>query len=188
MIESQPTRALLIRLLRQRGGCTVTDLQGLTGLSRSALRQHLTVLERDGLIRERLGRAGVGRPPIIYEPTSDILPPSAPGTHTEDRIRQALATLLEGAVVSVGRRADGQFEVIIEGCPLTPLSSESTAACEITRRLLGALVEAETEQREWIVRGDRRCVFVLHGPGGEPPGGEATHGTRHQEEEDGPPG
>src|SRR3989304_6719771 len=75
MIDVQPTRAFLVRLLQQRGGATVTDLQTTTGLSRSALRHHLTLLERDGFVRERLVRSGAGGPPIVYE----LVPPSEGG-------------------------------------------------------------------------------------------------------------
>src|SRR3972149_4698487 len=67
MIDGQPTRGLLVALPQQRGGATLTDLQTTTGLSRSALRHPLPLLERDGFVRERLVRSGAGRPPIVYE-------------------------------------------------------------------------------------------------------------------------
>lgn len=69
-----PTRAEIVRLLRETGGCTLHDLVRQTGLSPSALRQQLLLLERDGLIRRALVRGRAGRPPIVYQLTSDVIP------------------------------------------------------------------------------------------------------------------
>ncbi|KRT77590.1 MAG: putative transcriptional regulator [Armatimonadetes bacterium CSP1-3] len=205
MIDVQPTRAFLVRLLQQRGGATVTDLQTTTGLSRSALRHHLTLLERDGFVRERLVRSGAGRPPIVYElvpapergPTESSLTLLAAifraveehgadhleqilesvaadiaARHTyitripevEARIRATLALLLEDAGAAEVNRVGSRFEIILHTCPLIGLARECNEVCEITRRLLGRLVGARVEQREWLVRGDPRCTFALRTP------------------------
>lgn len=66
MMGSSPTRAELLRLLRRVDGCTIRDLIQATGLSPSALRQQLTLLERDGLIHKTLVRGRLGRPPVLH--------------------------------------------------------------------------------------------------------------------------
>lgn len=83
MDHSHPSRGLILQLLRSAGGRTLADLQRDTGLSRSALRQHLILLERDGFVQERLLRGRTGRPPIFYQPTSaaEGSRPRAPGLY-----------------------------------------------------------------------------------------------------------
>lgn len=202
MIVPHPTRTRLFRLIRERGGATLSEIQQATGLSRSALRQHLTVLERDGLIRERVVRARTGRPPILYE----LAPAAARGsvesyltllsaifralgadgrerlgriavtvaadlavrhehvTGIPDpvtRIRAALAGLLDNTAAGDVRQVGPDYEVILHTCPLAPIAREFPELCEISRRLLAALVGAEVAQRESIVRGDPRCTFTL---------------------------
>ncbi len=65
-MDESTTRERLVRLLRETGGCTIADLQRLTGLSRSTLRQHLARLMRQGRIRGHLVRRSTGRPPRVY--------------------------------------------------------------------------------------------------------------------------
>mgnify|MGYP005859072091 CR=1 FL=1 len=65
-VEEHPTRTRLVQVLR-RGGRTLADLQRETGLSRAAVRHHLLLLERDGLVVEAPARALRGRPPLIYQ-------------------------------------------------------------------------------------------------------------------------
>jgi len=66
MTGQHPTRERLIELIRDSGGCTISDLQARTGLSRSTLRQHLAHLLRAGTIRGTLDRRPTGRPPRVY--------------------------------------------------------------------------------------------------------------------------
>ncbi len=74
-VDDSPTRERLVRLLSEAGGCTIADLQRLTGLSRSTLRQHLARLLRQGVIRGQLVRRAAGRPPRVYRLVSPL--PSA---------------------------------------------------------------------------------------------------------------
>ncbi len=99
MIDSLPTRTHLIHLIRERGGATLRDLQQATGLSRSTLRQHLTILERDGAVRERLLRGRAGRPPIVYEPS-----PASPQRALES-YAAIVGAVLRTAGVQGARRA-----------------------------------------------------------------------------------
>ncbi|MDR7426533.1 MAG: winged helix-turn-helix transcriptional regulator [Armatimonadota bacterium] len=113
MIDLQPTRSQLLRIIRERGGVTLRDLQQATGLSRSTLRQHLTILQRDGAVRERLLRGRPGRPPIVYEPS-----PAAPR-----RALESYAAILGAVLRVVGGQGTHQVRRIAEA-----------AAVEIARR------------------------------------------------------
>lgn len=62
-----PTQqALLNLLLDHKGGLTVEELAKALGITRSAIRQHLTVLERDGLVTPAGSRPTGGRPEQLY--------------------------------------------------------------------------------------------------------------------------
>ena len=103
MIDRRSTRTDLIRLLREGGGATLNDLQRATGLSRSALRQHLTILERDGLIQEQLVRGRTGRPPIVYQ-----LTPVGRGSP------ESYVAMLAAVFRAVGEQGQEQLNRIVE--------------------------------------------------------------------------
>jgi predicted ArsR family transcriptional regulator len=65
----QSTRQdILDYLRRHRQGC-VKELKDLLGLTSTGIRQHLTILERDGLITGSEERGRVGRPALVYSLT-----------------------------------------------------------------------------------------------------------------------
>jgi predicted ArsR family transcriptional regulator len=55
--------------MQRQGRATVKELGALLGLTSTGIRQHLTVLERDGLIGAREERGRVGRPTLVYSLT-----------------------------------------------------------------------------------------------------------------------
>jgi predicted ArsR family transcriptional regulator len=55
--------------MQRHGRATVKELGALLGLTSTGIRQHLTVLERDGLIDAREERGRVGRPTLVYSLT-----------------------------------------------------------------------------------------------------------------------
>ncbi len=67
----QATRQQILDKLRRNGQATVKDLGDHLGLTSTGIRQHLTVLERDGLIEAHEERGHVGRPALVYRLTSD---------------------------------------------------------------------------------------------------------------------
>lgn len=80
------------------------------------------------------------------------------------RIRAAVSVLFDGEGRSQVRIAPDGYEVSLRRCPLLPAARESPACCEIARRLLARLSRAEVEQRESLLRGDPRCLFLLRVP------------------------
>lgn len=65
----QPTKQqILDHLHRERRG-TVRELARLLGLSAAGIRQHLGLLERDGLVQASEERGHVGRPAFVYSLT-----------------------------------------------------------------------------------------------------------------------
>ena len=68
-LQMQSTRRSILDYMQRHGRATVKELGGLLGLTSTGIRQHLTVLERDGLVEAREERGRVGRPTLVYSLT-----------------------------------------------------------------------------------------------------------------------
>jgi predicted ArsR family transcriptional regulator len=67
----QTTRGKIVTELRRRGSASATDLARAFGLSPNAVRQQLTVLERDGLVAETPVRRGPTKPTFEFSLTPE---------------------------------------------------------------------------------------------------------------------
>jgi predicted ArsR family transcriptional regulator len=70
-LHMQSTRRHILEYLQRNGRATVKELGQLLGLTPTGIRQHLTVLERDGLVAAREERGRVGRPTLVYTLTNE---------------------------------------------------------------------------------------------------------------------
>lgn len=66
----QATRKDILDLLRARSQATVKEIGDELGLTATGIRQHLAVLERDGLVAAHEERGHVGRPALVYRLTA----------------------------------------------------------------------------------------------------------------------
>ncbi|MDI3299252.1 MAG: HTH domain-containing protein [Bacillota bacterium] len=66
MAETATTRDEILELLKRRPGATVEELSRSLRISAMGVRQHLAILERDGLIHSTKRRGGMGRPANLY--------------------------------------------------------------------------------------------------------------------------
>jgi len=107
----QPTRKQILDYLRLNGKGSVKDLGELLGLTSTGIRQHLTILERDGLIEGHEARGRIGRPALTYTLTCI-------GDAVYPKKYSALATMLleeigamngDKAVVDMLRRVGQRF-------------------------------------------------------------------------------
>lgn len=58
---------LVLEHLQKSGSATIKDLESVLGVTTTAVRQHLTMLQAQGYIERRRVHAGVGRPHHAYE-------------------------------------------------------------------------------------------------------------------------
>src|SRR5437773_11688363 len=70
-LHIKSTRLRILEYLQRNGRATVKELGQLLGLTSTGIRQHLTVLERDGLVAVRQERRRVGRPNLVYSLTDE---------------------------------------------------------------------------------------------------------------------
>lgn len=67
--EQGETREQILTLLRRQGQMTAAELSDALGIGAVGVRQHLALLDRDGLVRTAGVRRGVGRPSHLYSLT-----------------------------------------------------------------------------------------------------------------------
>lgn len=103
METSTPTRDRIIQILRQSRGSTLADLRHELGLSPSALRQQLIILERDGFVHKSLLRGRSGRPPIVYQPAD-----------AARSVSDSFTVLLAAVFKTVAAQAPERFAQVIE--------------------------------------------------------------------------
>lgn len=69
--QLQPTRRRIILALKQSGRLTAAELAEQLGITSMGVRRHLTMLERDRLVRYELVQRGKGRPSYVYRLSSE---------------------------------------------------------------------------------------------------------------------
>jgi predicted ArsR family transcriptional regulator len=151
----ESTRGRMVTLLR-RSGRTVEELARSLGLTDNGVRAHLSVLERDGIVRQRGSvrrGSGGGKPAYVYELTSeaeDLFPKAyAPAL---GRLLDVLVERLgpeesEALLRSVGRR-------LVEGktVPTDDTRTRLEAAAGVLNEL-GGLAELEEQDGTFVIRG-----------------------------------
>jgi predicted ArsR family transcriptional regulator len=152
------TPGQIITLLR-RSSRTVEELAQALTLTHTAVRAHLAILERDGLVQHHSERRGSGKPSAVYDlaPAAEYLFPMAYG----QLMSQLLGVLherhpaeeVERLLREVGRRMALQWKVPREDLPL-----RLEAAVEVLNDL-GGLMERETAGDTLCIRG-YRCPFA----------------------------
>lgn len=66
MIAGRSTRMEILELLRRRGRCSAESIANDLGVTANAIRQQLTNLERDGMVRSQPERSRRGRPSLLF--------------------------------------------------------------------------------------------------------------------------
>lgn len=151
----QATRQQILDRLRADGESNVRELARYLGLTATGVRQHLTVLEREGYVATRELRGKVGRPALAYSLTGrgEGLYPKA-----YDRLASALLTAAREAL------APAAFAAMLQRAakPLAAPHREALAGLEPAERVEAAC----TVLREWNLvadwERDRDGAFLLH--------------------------
>ncbi len=119
----QITRQDILDYLRRHSEATVKDLGQHLGLTATGIRQHLTVLERDGLVEAREERGHVGRPALVYRltPAGDGLYPKKYDELANALIEEARDLLgpesLQRLMKKVAARFSAPYLPRLEGLP-----------------------------------------------------------------------
>lgn len=113
------SRLRLLHAVQLAPGSRLAELADRTGLHQNTAREHLAVLEREGLVTRRTEAVGGrGRPPAIYEPVDDVEHSPAAGRRAAeagergDRLRRISPALDHGD--TRGEEAEHQLDTLYE--------------------------------------------------------------------------
>jgi predicted ArsR family transcriptional regulator len=146
------TRGQIVAELR-RGHRTVEDLRSALGITDNAVRAHLTVLERDGLIRQAATRPSGRRPAVVYELTESAERSFSRAympvlTRLVDALSERMSTAeLETLLRDVGER------LAREERQLSGNLRERVEAAATVLSGLGGLAEVHEENGQLEIRG-----------------------------------
>jgi predicted ArsR family transcriptional regulator len=159
-LHMQSTRQQILEYMQRHGRATVKELGALLGLTSTGIRQHLTVLERDGLVEAREERGRVGRPTLVYSLTeaADALFPKrydvlATVILEEIRAREGNEKLHQ-LLQRVAQRLASPYTDRVEGRPLPERVRETTQIMEEQ----GCLVDCVENEGEFLID-EYNCPF-----------------------------
>lgn len=157
--EIGDSRTKILEILK-RERCSVDELQKALGISPTAIRQHLSILEKDALVGKTPVRTGAGRPRYVYsltEKAEACFPKAyemlASSLITEIRERwggEELLGVMEGIARAKGkevlRRVEGETE-----------EDKLRSAVKLINEL-GYYIDLEKEGESYIIK-VHNCLF-----------------------------
>jgi predicted ArsR family transcriptional regulator len=152
-LQIQSTRQQILEYLQRHGRATVKELGSLLGLTSTGIRQHLTVLERDGLVSAREERGRVGRPTLVYSLTekADALFPKtydALASVLLEEIRSSQGNeRLHELLHQVAERMAAPYTERMEGKPLAERVRETVVIMEEQ----GCVVDCRQEDSDYFI-------------------------------------
>ncbi len=156
----QATRQQILDYLRRNGRATVRDLDSHLGLTSTGVRQHLTVLEREGLVEAHEERGHVGRPALVYQ-LSDKGDGLYPKKYDQlanillEEVRQvAGGQVLQTLLRRVALRFADSYAERLEGKSLPERVNEATII--INER--GSEADCVKDGEDWLIR-QYTCPF-----------------------------
>jgi len=156
----QATRQQILDYIRRHGQATVKELDVYLALTSTGVRQHLTVLEREGLVEAHEERGRVGRPALVYRLTDagDALYPKSYDQLANILIEEVRDLVGGQALQTLLRRAASRFaepyRERLEGKVLAERVAEASAIIQ-DRGCLSDFVE---EDGDWLIR-QYTCPF-----------------------------
>ena len=169
----QATRQQILDYLRRQGRATVKELDAHLGLTSTGVRQHLTVLEREGLVEAQEERGHVGRPALVYRLNAkgDALYPKKYDQLANVLLEEVREQAGSQALQTLLRRAAGRFAQPYQGrLEGKPLADRVDEAARIIRER-GSEADCVREGGDWLIRqftcpfpqvaGQNSCVCAL---------------------------
>jgi len=159
-LHMQSTRQQILEYLQRHGRGTVKELGLLLGLTSTGIRQHLTVLERDGLVDAREERGRVGRPTLVYSLTekADSLFPKTYDVLANVLLEEIRSTQgnekLHQLLQNVAHRLADTYTERVEGKPLPERVKETARIMEEQ----GCVVDAHETDGEYFID-EYTCPF-----------------------------
>lgn len=157
------TKGEILTHLKQSGTGTVDGLASALGLARMTIRQHLSVLERDGLVSSRLERQRTGRPHLLFS-LSDLGQESFPKQYDRlaDLMLQEVAFLEASEIEGLSHRDKKQ--VLLKKMAENAYSKHRTLvegkSLQERVKSVAQLLNEEGGLAEWKADGQRYEIIV----------------------------
>ncbi|NUO37504.1 MAG: helix-turn-helix domain-containing protein [Gemmatimonadaceae bacterium] len=157
------TRERIVAVLRRKAS-TANEIAAQLGLTHNAVRSHLTVLQRDGVIRQASLQPSASRPAVVYEllPEAEAVFSHAYIPFVAQLVQVLQQRLAEGeldeVMRTVGRRLGAEWPRL-----RGPLGHRVKEASRLLEEL-GAVNEVETLDGGFVIRG-HGCLLAeaIHG-------------------------
>lgn len=156
----QATRQEILDYLRRNGQATVRALGEHLGLTSTGIRQHLTVLERDGLVEATEERGRVGRPALVYRltPAGDNLYPKMYDELANGLIEEAREFLGPDALQKLLKKVSARFaRPYLARLEPLPVAERLEATARIVGEQ-GNIAEAEWSGEDYLIH-KHTCPF-----------------------------
>lgn len=134
---TQPRRLRLLRLIQENPGRSARALAQESGIPLNTARDHLRVLEDEGLIRSETLRAGTrGRPPVVFHPVREVSSSTVAATRVEGALtrgrmyRAAISTRATRLDADALRQVDVLYEHL-DDVGLDPVVDEETLRIDL---------------------------------------------------------
>ncbi len=160
------TRGKIITLLKRKHGMSASEIADTLNFHSMTVRQHLSILEREGYVEHRREKIRRGRPAYVYHLTSnaDRLFPS-------DYSRFAM-NLLDTLVVTQGQKNEEGDMVEVKETPTAYILEEHNCALESVAQKYRQLCQNElaffqrflnvpVERQCHMASGDHCCSYVV---------------------------
>lgn len=160
-LHMQSTRRRILEHLLRNGRASVKELGQLLSLTSTGIRQHLTVLERDGLVAAHEERGRVGRPTLVYSLTNeaDALFPKTYDVLASVLLEEIRATdgneKLHNLLHNVAERLAAPYRDRVEGKPSVERVKETARIMEEQ----GCLVDVSESQDGGYLIDEYTCPF-----------------------------
>ncbi|MSQ42459.1 MAG: ArsR family transcriptional regulator [Dehalococcoidia bacterium] len=153
----QTTRQQILDFVREHGEGSVRDLGAHLHLTPTGVRQHLAILQREGLLDSHELRGHVGRPALAAPHI-----PALQGLSAEERVQATCAVMREQDVVASWERdGDAGFLLVSTTCPFRDVAAGHPAVCAMDAALIGRLTGLRAEQRSTLAAGAACCAYRL---------------------------
>lgn len=148
---TQPRRLQLLHAIQQTPGRSAGELAEHSGIPLNTVRDHVRVLEDEGLIRSEtlvLGRRG--RPPVVFHPVRDAESSTVARARVEGAVSRGRMLRAMSRESSHGLEADAlrQVDVLYEhldDAGLSPVVDEETLRFDLTPCRYHDLLDADQE-------------------------------------------
>ncbi|MBU7028539.1 MAG: ArsR family transcriptional regulator [Theionarchaea archaeon] len=153
------SRHEILKILK-RERCTVDELSSKVGISPTAIRQHLTILEGDSLVTRETLKEGIGRPKVIYTITekAEELFPKFYSWLAECLIEAITGEYGEEKVESLMRQIGIRFsQPYLERVRGKPLEERVCEATDIMNEW-GAYASVENDGGDYLLK-NYNCSF-----------------------------